>query len=82
MHPYASAEKEKPRTSCVHEVAVPKGWDGDQAALREPKYSGPRAKEYPFVLDAFQETSVAVLERNESVMVRRWQVHTSAGPLR
>ncbi len=29
--------------------------------LHEPVYTGPRAKEYPFVLDPFQETSVACL---------------------
>jgi ATP-dependent RNA helicase DOB1 len=72
--PYA-ADAPK-RTSCVHEVAIPEGWDGDMDALNNPTYTGGRAKTYPFVLDAFQETSVAVLERGESVMVA---AHTSAG---
>ena len=63
-------------SSCVHEVAIPEGWEGDLDALHNPTYDGPRAKAYPFTLDAFQETSVAVLERNESVMVA---AHTSAG---
>ena len=58
------------RTSCVHEVAIPTDWEGDLDALNNPVYAGTRAKEYPFVLDAFQETSVAVLERGESVMAR------------
>jgi ATP-dependent RNA helicase DOB1 len=66
---------QKPK-SCVHQVAVPPGWKGDLAALHAPTYDGPRAKQYDFVLDPFQETSVAVLERDESVMVA---AHTSAG---
>ena len=72
------AERTKPQkpTSCVHQVAVPPGWRGDEDALHAPTYDGPRAKQYDFVLDPFQETSVAVLERDESVMVA---AHTSAG---
>ena len=65
-----------PPKSCVHQVAIPPGWVGDEAALRSPTYKGRRAKEYEFQLDPFQETSVAVLERDESVMVA---AHTSAG---
>lgn len=34
------------------------------------------AKEYPFVLDPFQNEAVKCLERNESVLV---SAHTSAG---
>lgn len=34
------------------------------------------AKEYPFTLDPFQSTSIACLERRESVLV---SAHTSAG---
>ncbi|EIE19880.1 HUA enhancer 2 [Coccomyxa subellipsoidea C-169] len=67
-----------------HEVAVPKGYDEaaknlDPAlhgTLENPRWSGPRAKEYPFVLDPFQEVSVACIERRESVLV---SAHTSAG---
>ena len=44
------------------------------AALSEP--TGPPAKEYPFVLDAFQKESVRCLENDESVLV---SAHTSAG---
>ena len=60
------AERTKPQkpTSCVHQVAVPPGWRGDEDALHAPTYDGPRAKQYDFVLDPFQETSVAVLERD------------------
>ena len=70
--------KTKPQKlkSCVHQVAVPPGWLGDLKALHEPRHDGPRAKQYDFELDPFQETSVAVLERDESVMVA---AHTSAG---
>ena len=57
-------------------MAIPDDWEGDMDALNNPTYTGARAKQYPFVLDAFQETSVAVLERGESVMVA---AHTSAG---
>lgn len=41
-----------------------------------PNYAGTPAKTYPFTLDPFQETSIACLERRESVMVA---AHTSAG---
>ncbi|KAG2430053.1 hypothetical protein HXX76_010153 [Chlamydomonas incerta] len=76
----------RPLATCTHEVAIPEGYDEAAAAekldpvihgtLQEPVYTGPRAKEYPFVLDPFQETSVACLERRESVLV---SAHTSAG---
>ena len=72
----AAAPQAPQRSSCRHSVAVPPDWQGDRAALDAPSYDGERAKTYPFVLDAFQETSVSVLERNESVLVA---AHTSAG---
>ena len=72
----ARAPPEPTRSSCRHSVAVPPDWTGDRTALDAPSYDGERAKTYPFVLDAFQETSVSVLERNESVLVA---AHTSAG---
>jgi ATP-dependent RNA helicase DOB1 len=34
------------------------------------------AKQYPFILDPFQENAVACIQRNESVLV---SAHTSAG---
>lgn len=62
--------------SCVHEVACPPNFTGDREALLRPRYDGERAKQYAFVLDPFQETAVACLERRESVLVA---AHTSAG---
>ena len=49
--------------SCVHEVAVPSGFTGSREELLSPKYDGPPAKTYPFVLDPFQSTAVACLAR-------------------
>ncbi|XP_057750670.1 DExH-box ATP-dependent RNA helicase DExH10 isoform X1 [Arachis stenosperma] len=74
----------KPRSSartCVHEVAVPSGYNSTKdeslhGTLSNPVYNGPMAKTYPFTLDPFQSVSVACLERNESVLV---SAHTSAG---
>ncbi|CAK9224731.1 unnamed protein product [Sphagnum jensenii] len=67
--------------SCLHEVALPPGFspvkdEKIHGTINDPIYTGPRAKTYPFVLDPFQEISVACLERNESVLV---SAHTSAG---
>lgn len=59
------------------------GWEEDpeldtkvHGTVHYPRYEGKPAKSYPFTLDPFQETSVACLERRESVMVA---AHTSAG---
>ncbi len=49
--------------TCVHEVALPAGFSGDREALLAPRYTGARAKEYPFTLDPFQETAIACLVR-------------------
>ena len=57
---------------CTHEVAVPP--DTDYAPLRP--YSGPPAKEYPFVLDPFQKEAILCLQNSQSVLV---SAHTSAG---
>lgn len=67
--------------ACVHEVAIPPGFEASlseqiHGTIHNPVYTGSRAKTYPFKLDAFQETSVACLERKESVLV---SAHTSAG---
>ncbi|KAF3774853.1 DExH-box ATP-dependent RNA helicase [Nymphaea thermarum] len=67
--------------TCVHEVAVPSGYESgkDESAygtLSNPVYDGKLAKTYPFTLDPFQQTSIACLERRESVLV---SAHTSAG---
>ncbi|KAL6759568.1 HUA enhancer 2 [Haematococcus lacustris] len=73
------------RPPCTHEVALPNGFDINSIQL-DPAIHGTleapllatntRAKQYPFVLDPFQETAVACLERRESVLVA---AHTSAG---
>ena len=75
--------------ACDHAVALPTPFDRAahdaepcradatrSGTLEEPRHAGPRAKEYPFALDPFQETAVACLERRESVLVG---AHTSAG---
>jgi len=68
------------KTSCVHEVAIPKSVKlsaEEMVGLKTPTFSKEKyAKKYAFELDAFQSTAVAVLERGESVMVA---AHTSAG---
>jgi len=48
----------------------------EYGTVHYPAYTGPPAKTYPYDLDPFQTTSVACLERRESVMVA---AHTSAG---
>ncbi|KAG9449318.1 hypothetical protein H6P81_009283 [Aristolochia fimbriata] len=67
--------------TCVHEVAVPSGYNSSNdetlhGTLSTPVYNGNMAKTYPFNLDPFQQVSVACLERKESVLV---SAHTSAG---
>lgn len=67
--------------TCIHEVAVPKGYssptdESTYGTLSDPVYNGNMAKTYPFELDPFQRVSVACLERKESVLV---SAHTSAG---
>jgi len=71
-----ASKQAAPQKSCVHQVAIPPGWRGDMEALQTPTYTGTYAKKYDFALDPFQLTSIAVLERDESVMVA---AHTSAG---
>ena len=45
-----------------------------------PRWEGPLAKQYPFVLDPFQTAAIACIERRESVLVA---AHTSGerGPV-
>eukprot|EP00775_Hariotina_reticulata_P007858 gene7858-8054_t len=77
-------KKKQPKASSTHQVAIPDGYNEAQSGLdvavhgtlQEPVYNGLAAKEYPFELDSFQKTSVACLERRESIMVA---AHTSAG---
>ncbi|EFN51423.1 hypothetical protein CHLNCDRAFT_28067, partial [Chlorella variabilis] len=44
--------------------------------IEAPRWGGPLAKQYPFVLDPFQTAAIACIERRESVLVA---AHTSAG---
>ncbi|KAK9097581.1 hypothetical protein Sjap_023078 [Stephania japonica] len=77
----SESKRTNPTRTCVHEVAIPKGYASDNeesthGTLASPIYSGEVAKTFPFVLDPFQRVSVACLERKESVLV---SAHTSAG---
>ncbi|CAI5978939.1 unnamed protein product [Closterium sp. NIES-64] len=78
IEPQPAKQTEK---TCVHDVALPPNFTSslDQSVhgtIDSPVYNGPMAKTYPFELDPFQATSVACLERRESVLVA---AHTSAG---
>lgn len=57
---------------CTHEVALPA--DEDYLPLK-PRI-GKAAKEYPFILDAFQREAIQCVDNNQSVLV---SAHTSAG---
>lgn len=58
--------------TCVHEVAVHPSQD---YVPLKPSNSSP-AKEYPFILDAFQKEAILCIENTQSVLV---SAHTSAG---
>ncbi|KAI9136384.1 rRNA-processing arch domain-containing protein [Paraphysoderma sedebokerense] len=62
------------RHSIRHEVAVPPGYNYTPLSSHVPPTKP--AREYPFTLDPFQETSIHSIQRNESVLVA---AHTSAG---
>lgn len=59
--------------SCTHEVAVP---PEQEYTPLERKQSSKPAKEYKFILDAFQKEAILCIEHNQSVLV---SAHTSAG---
>lgn len=72
-----------PPQAISHEVALPENYVCEidaqpelYGSLQHPQWKGRMAKQYPFKLDPFQSTSVACLERRESVLVA---AHTSAG---
>ncbi|KAG7669038.1 hypothetical protein Ndes2526A_g00745 [Nannochloris sp. 'desiccata'] len=75
-------KRARPVTPCQHEVAIPKGYNVPHmdpviyGTIENPLWDGEMAKKYEFKLDPFQATSVACIERNESVLVA---AHTSAG---
>lgn len=60
---------------CLHEVCYPPFWKSKLGESLQESSKTP-AKEYKFVLDAFQQRSVNCLEKGESVLV---SAHTSAG---
>ncbi|KAJ3267187.1 ATP-dependent RNA helicase mtr4 [Chytriomyces hyalinus] len=62
------------RHSVRHQVAIPDNYD--YVPLSEHVPPAVPARTYPFVLDGFQATAIAAIERNESVLV---SAHTSAG---
>ncbi|KAJ3103461.1 ATP-dependent RNA helicase mtr4 [Phlyctochytrium bullatum] len=62
------------RHSVRHQVALPP--DYPYVPLSEHQPPPVPARTYPFTLDPFQATSIAAIERNESVLV---SAHTSAG---
>ncbi|XP_053304021.1 exosome RNA helicase MTR4 [Spea bombifrons] len=57
---------------CTHEVALPAD---DEYVPLKPRV-GKAAKEYPFILDAFQREAILCIDNNQSVLV---SAHTSAG---
>lgn len=57
-----------------HQVSLPT--DYDYRPIEHHKFLDPPARAYGFTLDPFQKTSVAAIERGESVLV---SAHTSAG---
>lgn len=63
---------------CEHDICLPP--DGntkwDVQSMINPPYPTNPAKTWPFTLDPFQKKSIAILEREESVLV---SAHTSAG---
>lgn len=58
--------------ACVHEVAV----HPDQEYQPLKASTGAPSKEYPFILDAFQNEAILCIENEQSVLV---SAHTSAG---
>ncbi|XP_009986542.1 PREDICTED: superkiller viralicidic activity 2-like 2, partial [Tauraco erythrolophus] len=57
---------------CTHEVALP----ADEVFTGLKPRTGKAAKEYPFILDAFQREAILCVDNNQSVLV---SAHTSAG---
>ncbi|NXY11452.1 MTREX helicase, partial [Pteruthius melanotis] len=57
---------------CTHEVALPAS---EEFTGLKPR-TGKAAKEYPFILDAFQREAILCVDNNQSVLV---SAHTSAG---
>lgn len=63
------------KEACKHEIALPPNYKGEDPLKFQTKIEKP-AKEYPYVLDAFQREAINALENHQSVLV---SAHTSAG---
>jgi ATP-dependent RNA helicase DOB1 len=77
--PKREVTSEKSRSACTHEIAFPSGTDAEEGyAAQKAEFAKPvpRAKEYPFQLDSFQEIATKCVDINQSVLV---SAHTSAG---
>ncbi|XP_069780463.1 exosome RNA helicase MTR4 isoform X3 [Narcine bancroftii] len=72
LMPKVKVEQVETIEGCNHEVAIPLH---DEYQQLKPRV-GKAAKEYPFILDAFQREAIACLDNNQSVLV---SAHTSAG---
>lgn len=60
--------------SCTHEVCWPPGAEGSMAPP-QPR-TGPPAREYPFIIDPFQQTAINALEAGET-STHRHRLHCS-----
>ncbi|XP_059689219.1 exosome RNA helicase MTR4 isoform X2 [Gavia stellata] len=72
LMPHVKVQAVETVEGCTHEVALPA--DEDFTGLK-PR-TGKAAKEYPFILDAFQREAILCVDNNQSVLV---SAHTSAG---
>ncbi|XP_072920538.1 exosome RNA helicase MTR4 [Hemitrygon akajei] len=72
LMPKVKVEQVETVEGCTHEVAIPMY---DEYQQLKPRV-GKAAKEYPFILDAFQREAIACIDNNQSVLV---SAHTSAG---
>ncbi|XP_032886459.1 exosome RNA helicase MTR4 [Amblyraja radiata] len=72
LMPKVKVEEVETVEACNHEVAIPMY---DEYQQLKPRV-GKAAKEYPFILDAFQREAIACIDNNQSVLV---SAHTSAG---
>ncbi|XP_067842027.1 exosome RNA helicase MTR4 isoform X1 [Heptranchias perlo] len=72
LMPKVKVEQVETLDGCNHEVAIPMC---DEYQQLKPRV-GKAAKEYPFILDAFQREAIACIDNNQSVLV---SAHTSAG---
>ncbi|XP_048383170.1 exosome RNA helicase MTR4 [Stegostoma tigrinum] len=72
LMPKVKVEQVDTVEGCNHEVAIPLS---DEYQQLKPRV-GKAAKEYPFILDAFQREAIACIDNNQSVLV---SAHTSAG---